>query len=173
MRVARSEAFGSRPRGRTAPAESRGGVRDRPRGTYGSPRVRDELVDQGFPIGRKPVARLMREMGLRGVCPPKFRATTDSDHDQYASTAYRGALDAVGIECSMSRRANYWDNAVGERFFGTLKSELIYRRPWLTQEEARNAIADYIEIFCNRIRRHSTIGGVSPAKFEEEAGWAA
>jgi putative transposase len=50
------------------------------RGTYGSPRVRDELVDQGFEIGRKRVARLMREMGLQGVTPRKFRVTTDSDH---------------------------------------------------------------------------------------------
>ena len=49
------------------------------RGTYGSPRVRDELVDQGFGIGRKRVARLMREMGFEGVTPRKFRVTTDSD----------------------------------------------------------------------------------------------
>ena len=51
------------------------------RGTYGSPRVRDELIDQGFEIGRKRVARLMRELGLQGVCPRKFRVTTDSDHE--------------------------------------------------------------------------------------------
>ena len=51
------------------------------RGTYGSPRVRGELVDQGFEIGRKRVARLMREMGLQGVTPRRFRVTTDSDHD--------------------------------------------------------------------------------------------
>ncbi len=50
------------------------------RGTYGSPRVRDELVDQSFEIGRKRVARLMREMGLQGVTPRKFRVTTNSDH---------------------------------------------------------------------------------------------
>ncbi len=226
------------------------------RGTYGSPRVRDELVDQGFEIGRKRVARLMREMGLRGVTPRKFRVTTDSNHDdpiaenvldrnfealgpnrkwatdityvytgegwlylavvmdlysrrivgwstadhlktglcldalqmaldhrmgveglihhsdrgvQYASARYRDVLAAQGIECSMSRRANCWDNAVAESFFGTLKNELIYRRPWSTREEARDAIGEYIEIFYNRIRRHSTIGGMSPAKFEEMA----
>jgi putative transposase len=51
------------------------------RGTYGSPRVRDELIDQGFEIGRKRVARLMRELGLQGVSPRKFRVTTHSDHD--------------------------------------------------------------------------------------------
>ena len=59
------------------------------------------------------------------------------------------------------------DNAVAESFFGTLKNELIYRRPWLDRESARNAISEYIEVFYNRVRRHSTIGNISPAKFEE------
>ena len=67
----------------------------------------------------------------------------------------------------MSRRADCWDNAVAESFFGTLKNELIYRRPWLDRESARAAISEYIEVFYNRIRRHSTIGNISPAKFEE------
>jgi len=57
------------------------------RGTYGSPRVRDELVDQGFEIGRKRVARLMRELGLQGVCPRKFRVTTNSDHEHPVEAA--------------------------------------------------------------------------------------
>jgi transposase InsO family protein len=51
------------------------------RGTYGSPRVLDELIDQGFEVGRRRVARLMRQLGLRGVMPRKFRVTTDSDHE--------------------------------------------------------------------------------------------
>jgi len=50
------------------------------RGTYGSPRVLDELIEQGFEVGRRRIARLMRELGLRGVSPRKFRVTTDSDH---------------------------------------------------------------------------------------------
>ena len=86
---------------------------------------------------------------------------------QYASDDYRKVLKARGIECSMSRRANCWDNAVAESFFGTLKTELIYRKPWPTRESARDAIGEYIEVFYNRIRLHSTIGYVSPAKFEE------
>jgi len=69
----------------------------------------------------------------------------------------------------MSRRADCWDNAVAESFFGTLKNELIYRRPWLTRKSACDAISEYIEIFYNRIRRHSTIGNVSPAAYEESA----
>ena len=67
----------------------------------------------------------------------------------------------------MSRRASCWDNAVAESFFGTLKNELIYRRPWLNRASVRTAISEYIEVFYNRIRRHSTIGNMSPAKFEE------
>lgn len=86
---------------------------------------------------------------------------------QYASDDYRKGLRARGIECSMSRRANCWDNAVAEGFFGTLKTELIYRRPWLTRESAREAIGEYVEVFYNRIRRQSTISNVSPAKFNE------
>ena len=96
---------------------------------------------------------------------------------QYASIRYREALDAHGIVCSMSRRANCWDNAVAESFFGTLKNELIDRRPWSTRVQARDAIGEYIEIFYNRIQRHSTVGSMSPAKFEEMAqakeAWAA
>lgn len=57
--------------------------------------------------------------------------------------------------------------AVAESFFGTIKNELIYRRPWLDRESAKEAISEYIEVFYNRIRQHSTIGYVSPAKFEE------
>jgi transposase InsO family protein len=91
------------------------------------------------------------------------------ERKQYASDRYREALDAQCIECSMSRRADCWDNAVAESFFGTLKNELIYRRPWLTRKAARDAISEYIEIFYNRIRRHSTIGNMSPATFEESA----
>ena len=58
-------------------------------------------------------------------------------------------------------------NAVAESFFGTLKNELIYRRPWLGRASVRDAISEYIEVFYNRIRKHSTIGNISPAKFEE------
>lgn len=224
------------------------------RGAYGSPRVKNDLVEQGYEIGRRRVARLMHDLGLQGVSPRKFKVTTDSDHSekiapnvlsrgfeaekpnrkwvtdityiwtgegwlylavvmdlysrrivgwsladhmetrlcldalemalksrtnvrgllhhsdrgsQYASGDYRKVLASAGIECSMSRRGNCWDNAVAESFFGTIKNELIYRRPWLDRESAKEAISEYIEVFYNRIRQHSTIGYVSPAKFEE------
>jgi putative transposase len=86
---------------------------------------------------------------------------------QYASSDYRDALLKAEITCSMSRRANCWDNAVAESFFGTLKVELIYPRIFSTRETARTVIAEWIEVFYNRQRLHSTIGYLSPVQFEE------
>jgi transposase InsO family protein len=87
---------------------------------------------------------------------------------QYASEDYRQLLDRNGIACSMSRRGNCWDNSVVESFFGTLKTELIYRRPWPTRESAHQAVAAYIELDYNTKRRHSFLGQKSPAAFERE-----
>jgi putative transposase len=87
---------------------------------------------------------------------------------QYASHAYRDALNTAGITCSMSRRANCWDNAVAESFFGTLKTERVHRHSFQTQIEARTAIAEWIEVFYNRQRIHSSIGYVPPVQFEED-----
>ena len=86
---------------------------------------------------------------------------------QYASEDYQAALQAAGITCSMSRRANCWDNAVAESFFGTLKTEFIYTQTFSTREIAKTSIAQWIEVFYNRQRLHSTIGYVSPVQFEE------
>lgn len=224
------------------------------RGTYGSPRVLDDLKEKGFQVGRKRVARLMREEGITGEAPKPFRRTTDSKHNlevaenildrtfevsgpdqawatdisyvrtwqgwlylavvidlfsrrvvgwsmathmrtslvlgalkmalgrrlprpgmlhhsdrgsQYASHDYRDALDKHHIVCSMSRKGDCWDNAVVESFFGTLKTELIYRRPWPSINRARAAIAEYIEVFYNKKRKHSYLGYVSPAEYEK------
>lgn len=86
---------------------------------------------------------------------------------QYASRDYRAALQQAQIPCSMSRRGNCWDNAVAESFFGTLKTELIHPRIFSTRTLARTVIAEWIEVFYNRQRLHSTIGYVSPVQFEE------
>lgn len=88
---------------------------------------------------------------------------------QYASKDYQRLLQSQDIECSMSRRGNCWDNAVVESFFATLKTELIYRTDYLNPEEARRAIFEYIEVFYNRQRRHSTLGYQTPAEFERSA----
>jgi putative transposase len=87
---------------------------------------------------------------------------------QYASADYQAALLKGDITCSMSRRANCWDNAVAESFFGTLKIELIYPRIFSTKAIARTVIAEWIEVFYNRQRIHSTIGYLSPVQFEED-----
>ena len=210
----------------------------------------------GYRIGRKRVARLMRENDIRAKAKRKFKVTTDSRHDhpvapnlldrqftveapntvwladlsyiwtregwlylavvldlfsrqvvgwamdeqmpqeltlaaldmalqrrrplpglmhhsdrgsQYAAGAYQKRLAEHGIVCSMSRKGNCWDNAPMESFFHTLKTELVHHRDYLTRDEARRDIFEYIEVFYNRQRRHSTLGYLSPAQFEVTA----
>jgi putative transposase len=223
------------------------------RQTYGSPRIKAELNDDGHDVGRRRVSRLMAAHGLQAVCPRRFCVTTDSNHDrpiaenildrdfapeapnqswagdityiwtgegwlylavvldlfsrrvigwsmadnmetplvsralqtaigqrlpgddlihhsdrggQYASDDYQDILKRNQITGSMSRRGNCWDNAVVESFFGTLKNELIYRKPWPTRESAHQAVAEYIELFYNIRRRHSFLGQQSPRDYE-------
>ena len=230
-------------------------IHDTSRQTYGSPRVHAELVAQGKKVGVNRVARLMREEGVCGRRRPRFRKTTDSNHNhptaanvlkrdfstdepdrvwvadityvwtvsgwaylavvidlfsrrvvgwsvadhmrtdlaldalraalghrepsrlglvfhsdrgsQYAAGAFTAALNDAGIVNSMSRKGNCWDNAVAESFFSTLKTELVHRTIFLTVESARTAIAEWIEVFYNRQRRHSTLGYATPVEFEE------
>lgn len=85
----------------------------------------------------------------------------------YTCKAYREALKDNGIECSMSRRANCWDNAVAESFFATLKKELVHKFHFATRKEASTAIFEYIEVFYNRIRSHSVLNYLSPIEFRE------
>lgn len=226
------------------------------RGTYGSPRMHEALLERGFEVGLNRVARLMAELGLRACPKRKFKTTTDSEHSfpisdnllnrefkttepdrvwvadmtyiwtgegwlylaviidlfsrrvvgwsmadhmrtelvltaleaalgqrqassqglifhsdrgsQYASNDYQIALQNAGIQGSMSRRANCWDNAVAESFFGTIKMEFIHRMTFADHAEAKTAISEWIEVFYNRQRIHSTIGFLSPVQFEED-----
>jgi len=85
---------------------------------------------------------------------------------QYASEHYRRLLSGHGITCSMSRRANCWDNAPMESFFASLKKELVHDEDYATREEARSSIFEYIEVFYNRVRRHSSLGYRSPVEYE-------
>jgi transposase InsO family protein len=85
---------------------------------------------------------------------------------QYACDEYQALLARHGLECSMSRRGNCYDNAVVESFFGTLKTELIYHRTYATRNEARLALFEYLEVFYNRKRRHSALDYRSPAEYE-------
>lgn len=223
------------------------------RESYGSPRMREELVGRGHQCSEGRVERLMRNEGIAAKPRKKFVKTTDSDHglavapnvlerdftpqgpnqvwasdityirtlcgwlylavtldlfsrrvvgwatgssidaalvaralrmavesrrpgrrlihhsdqgSQYASDEFQGLLQDYGMVCSMSRRGNCWDNAPVESFFGSMKTE------WLDEvyENRANASRDvfeYIEVFYNRQRRHSTLGGLSPLRYEE------
>lgn len=86
---------------------------------------------------------------------------------QYSSGAFQRLLAGLGINCSMSRRGNVWDNSAMESFFATLKTERCNRRRYTTRQEARADIFDYIERFYNPKRRHSTLGNMSPIRFEQ------
>ena len=88
---------------------------------------------------------------------------------QYASGEFQQMLADQDIACSMSRKGNCWDNAPVESFFGTLKQELVHRHQFATREGARQEIFNYIEIWYNRKRRHSSLGYISPDEFEEQA----
>jgi putative transposase len=85
---------------------------------------------------------------------------------QYASGDYRHLLRSHGIECSMSGRGDCWDNAVMESFWGTLKTELVHHERYRTREQARASIFEYVEVFYNRQRLHSSLGYLSPEQFE-------
>ncbi len=225
---------------------------------YGAPRVHAELQAQGERVGKKRVARLMREDGLVARRRRRFVRTTDSRHNhpiapnlldrqfgveqvagpnrvwvsdltyvptregwiflatvldlasrrivgwamretleaeltlaalrmaladrrpapglvhhsdrgsQYACSDYRALLDAHGLVASMSKKADCWDNAVAESFFASLETELILESDWLTRDAARQAIFEYIEVWYNRERRHSSLGYRSPVHYEAE-----
>ncbi len=92
---------------------------------------------------------------------------------QYASRDYQAVLAAHGVTCSMSRVGNCWDNAVLESFFGTLKRELVDRYRWPTRASLIRALADYIDGWYNRERRHSSLGYLSPIAYEQRLREAA
>lgn len=226
------------------------------RGTYGAPRITDELRDQGICVARKRVARLMAASGIVGRRKRRFKATTIRDEQaeakaidlicrnfgiglreidtawcgdisyirtwegwlylatvidlasrrvvgfamdnhmradlviealemalklrqpapglifhsdrgsQYTSGAFRKLLEENGVVQSLSRVGQCWDNAVAESFFGTLKEELIYRVVLPTRSHARRVVFEWIEVFYNRLRRHSSLGSCSPVDYE-------
>lgn len=87
---------------------------------------------------------------------------------QYTSAEYRGALAELGVRVSMSRKGNCWDNAVAESFFSTLKTELLHGQAWPNGLVLRAALFEYIEIFYNRQRLHSSLGYKTPAEVEDQ-----
>jgi putative transposase len=224
--------------------------------TYGSPRIRGELIKEGWTVSERTVGLIMHENGLRSCMARKFKVvTTDSKHDmpivpnileqdfsaskpnekwvadityipcrqgklylasildlytkqivgwklsdrmttdlvlealkqaygakkpkkglihhsdrgsQYASKEYREQLAYFDMKPSMSRKGNCYDNACIEAFHSILKRELIYSRPkFKTKEEAQQKLYRYLEFFYNRKRSNSTIGYMSPIRFEQ------
>ena len=85
---------------------------------------------------------------------------------QFVSLAFGQQARAAGIAQSMGSRGDCYDNAVAESFFATLKKELVHGRSWPSKAELRAEVFEYIEVFYNRRRRHSTLGFLSPAQFE-------
>jgi transposase InsO family protein len=222
------------------------------RQTYGSPRIRKDLLETGERVGKNTVALLMQRARIVPKTVRKFRVTTDSrktvpapnvldraftakrpnerwvsditgiptragwlylaviidlhsravigwamnkrmkstlvtdalkmalmrrkvrsplllhsdQGSQYAAADYRTMLANNGIECSMSRKGNCWDNAVAESFFHTLKAELVHHEVYRSRAEAKASLFEYIEVFYNRQRRHSHIGQMAPLAFE-------
>lgn len=230
-------------------------VHEESRGTYGAPRVHQQLRKEGIRCGKKRVARLLREQGLAGRQKRRARRTTIADPwesagvdlvqrdfavstfepdqvwvgdisylrtwegwaylstvidlssrrvvgfavdshmrsslvleamemalqqrrpasglifhsdrgSQYTSAPFRELLATHQVRQSLSRPRQCWDNAVAESFFGTLKTELVYRQVFPSRAAARQAVFEYIEVFYNRKRIHSALGYRSPADYE-------
>lgn len=129
----------------------------------------------GWAMGQRLTAELAEQALLMAVLNriPRAGLVHHSDRgSQYAATSYQQRLAKYGLIPSMSRKGNCWDNACVESFFGTLKQELIYHRQYHTREEAKQEIFEYLEVFYNRQRRHSTLGYRSPAEYEAKAAVA-
>jgi putative transposase len=107
------------------------------------------------------------EMAVQRRLPGEELVAHSDRGSQYASEHYQQILGKHGIECSMSEVGQCWDNAPAESFFATLKKELVHHEDYATRAEARASIFEFIEIFYNRQRRHSTLGYVSPAEYEQ------
>ena len=90
---------------------------------------------------------------------------------QYASDNFQQLLRDNAIECSMSRKGDCWDNAAMESFFHTLKTECVHHERYLTREDAKKSVFDYIEVFYNRQRKHSYLGYHSPEQYEQVCGF--
>lgn len=125
-----------------------------------------ERIDSRLVVDALEMA-VSRELSSEGASAVSHRLIAHSDRGvQYASEHYQARLHQHGITCSMSRRANCWDNAPMESFFATLKKELVHHQRYETHAAARGGVFEYIECFYNRVRRHSALGYLSPVEFE-------
>jgi putative transposase len=120
-----------------------------------------DTLDRSLVLAALKSALLQRNPGTGLIC--------HSDRgSQYASSDYQELLSQAGALCSMSRKGNCYDNAPVESFFASMKKELVHRRSFATHEEARIAVFEWIAVWYNRKRRHSTLGYLSPEQFEQQ-----
>jgi putative transposase len=124
----------------------------------------------GYAMGERLTRNLVSESLFKAVaakCPDKGLIHHSDRGSQYCSQEYRDILERFGIQASMSRKGNCYDNAPMESFWGTLKQELVHHRRYRTRREAIRDISEYIEIFYNRQRLQPGLGFLSPAVFEQ------
>lgn len=125
----------------------------------------------GYAMGDRMTKNLVSQSLFRAVSAkrPAMGLIHHSDRgSQYCALEYRKLLEQFGMQASMSRRGNCYDNAPIESFWGTLKNELVHHRRYSTRSEAMQEITEYIEIFYNRQRRQKRLGYLSPAGFEQQ-----
>lgn len=123
----------------------------------------DSTMPAELPVRALDMAVKQRGSAVAGVLHHSDRGS------QYTSGLFQAALEAHGMQCSMSRVGECWDNAVVESFFETLKRELIEGVVYHTLAEAQRAIFEYVEVYYNRKRRHSTLGYLTPWEAERQA----
>ena len=125
----------------------------------------------GWAMSERMTAQLANDALMMAIWkrrPAKGLMVHSDRGSQYASGLYQKTINDRGFICSMSRKGNCWDNAPSESFFHTLKTELTHHRRYQTRVEAKQEIFEYIEVFYNRQRRHSTIGYQTPLGYEKE-----
>ena len=126
----------------------------------------------GWAVQERMTSKLVEDALLMAIWrrkPPRGLIFHSDRGSQYASTSFQELLKMYRMISSMSRKGNCWDNAVAESFFKTIKTELTYHCTYATREEARESIFEYIEVFYNRKRLHSSIGYMAPMQFEMAA----
>lgn len=126
----------------------------------------------GWSMGERLMSELATSALKKAVAlrrPPEGLVFHSDRGAQYASDAFKDELRQFGMIQSMSRKADCWDNAVAESFFGILKRELVHHETYRTRQAARLSVFEYIEGWYNRRRRHSTLGYRSPLAFEQAA----
>ena len=124
----------------------------------------------GWSMDKRMKAKLVNDALLMAIWkrkPAKGLIWHTDRGSQYASDSHRKILKQHGIEQSMSRKGDCWDNAVSESFFHTLKTELVHHCNYKTRAEAKHEIFEYIEVFYNRIRLHSANDYLSPVDYEK------